>query len=323
MTWQADLSVSELLVYWDIYAQPSREFPEMVRKGKKYSASSSSGLIMACWCQKRKVDPEIVNVDVQPTNLQMRCNAVMSMEQNVCGMVPAPCCICAAKSRRPLLKAKGSSLRYQQGVPNKVASDSLMTHTKVRHSGFVLYFFLPVIHTLMISMIVLLPFLNINISTTTNNYNNKTVLCLCLCRAVRGAVGDGNAHSPEVAGLRGGCDALCHFRLLCGVDCLHPSHHGGTLSFSARAPFTLVRLSQSWTDRKAERVVRLQYLVNTCWLTKTIDMLHLLNVLYVKWCSKFLIYCIYWYISLIWHQVMISCWISWIHIFGFGLFWKT
>lgn len=90
-------------------------------------------------------------------------------------------------------------------------------------------------------MIVLLPFLDINISPTTTNYNNKTV-CLCLCRAVRGAVGDGNAHSPEVAGLRGGCDALSHFRLLCGVDRLHPSHHGGTLGFSARAPFTLVRL---------------------------------------------------------------------------------
>lgn len=57
-------------------------------------------------------------------------------------------------------------------------------------------------------------------------------------------MGDGDANSPEVAGLRGSCDRFCHFCLLCRVDCLDPSHHGGTLSFPSRAPFTLVRLSR-------------------------------------------------------------------------------
>lgn len=83
-----------------------------------------------------------------------------------------------------------------------------------------------------------------------NDYNYKwnKLSCLCPCRAVRGAVGDGDANSPEVAGLRGGCSPLFRFCLLCHIDHLHPSHHGGTLGFSARTAFTLVRLPQelSW-----------------------------------------------------------------------------
>lgn len=196
---------------------------------------------MLCLCQKRKVDQEIVNVDEQPTNLRLRCNAVMSIwnkmfvewfQHLVASVLPRVGGLFWRQKEVPC----GTSRVYPIKWP--------VIHTCDSHSGFVLYFFQPVIHTPMISMIVLLPSLNIS-STANNNYNNKTVLRLCLCRAVRGAVGDGNAHSPEVAGLRGSCDTLCHFRLLCGVDCFHPSHHGGTLSFSARASFTLVRLTSA------------------------------------------------------------------------------
>lgn len=58
-------------------------------------------------------------------------------------------------------------------------------------------------------------------------------------------MGDGDAPSPQVARLRGSCNPLCDFCLLCNIDRVHPSDHGGTLSFSARAPFTLVSLSES------------------------------------------------------------------------------
>lgn len=64
---------------------------------------------------------------------------------------------------------------------------------------------------------------------------------LCLCRVVRGAVGHGDAHCIEMAGLCGSSNALCDFCLLCCIDHLHPAHHGGTLSFSPCASFTLVR----------------------------------------------------------------------------------
>lgn len=55
-------------------------------------------------------------------------------------------------------------------------------------------------------------------------------------------MGDGDAYCPEVAGLRGKCNPLCDFRLLCLVDHLHPSDYGGTVSFPARAASTLVRM---------------------------------------------------------------------------------
>lgn len=55
-------------------------------------------------------------------------------------------------------------------------------------------------------------------------------------------MGDGDAYCPEMAGLRGICNPLCDIRLLFNTDHLHPSDYGGTLSFSARAPFALVRM---------------------------------------------------------------------------------
>lgn len=55
-------------------------------------------------------------------------------------------------------------------------------------------------------------------------------------------MGDGDAYCPEVAGLRGICSPLCDFCLLFNIDHLHPSDYGGTLSFSARTPFALVRM---------------------------------------------------------------------------------
>lgn len=64
---------------------------------------------------------------------------------------------------------------------------------------------------------------------------------LCLCRVVRGAMGHGDAHCIEMAGLCGRSNALCDFCLLCCIDHLHPAHHGGTLSFPPCASFTLVR----------------------------------------------------------------------------------
>lgn len=70
------------------------------------------------------------------------------------------------------------------------------------------------------------------------------VTSLCLCRAVRGAVGDGDANCPEVAGIRGICNPRCDFRVLCCVNHLHPSGYGGTLRFPARTPFALVRMVQ-------------------------------------------------------------------------------
>lgn len=55
-------------------------------------------------------------------------------------------------------------------------------------------------------------------------------------------MGDGDAYCPKVAGICGKCNPLCDFRLLCLVDCFHPSNYGGTVSFPARAPSTLVRM---------------------------------------------------------------------------------
>lgn len=64
---------------------------------------------------------------------------------------------------------------------------------------------------------------------------------LCLFRVVRGAVGDGDAYCPEVAGLCGIRHPLCDFRLLFCTDHLHSADYGGALSFPARTPFALVR----------------------------------------------------------------------------------
>lgn len=67
---------------------------------------------MPCCCQERKVDQEIVNVDLQPTNF---ATAVQ-------------CCHDEKKE---------SPMQCWPSVPNKVASDSVMAHSKVRHSGLV------------------------------------------------------------------------------------------------------------------------------------------------------------------------------------------
>lgn len=61
-------------------------------------------------------------------------------------------------------------------------------------------------------------------------------------------MGDGDAHCPEVAGLCGRCNPLCDFRLLCLVDHLHPSDYGGTVSFPACAPSTLVRMVEMYSN---------------------------------------------------------------------------
>lgn len=55
-------------------------------------------------------------------------------------------------------------------------------------------------------------------------------------------MGDGDAKSPDLAGICGICYPRSDFRLLCCVNCLHPSDYGGALSFLARTPFALVRM---------------------------------------------------------------------------------
>lgn len=52
-----------------------------------------------------------------------------------------------------------------------------------------------------------------------------------------------------MARLRGSCSPLCDFRLLRCADSLHPSGHGGALSFLARAPSALVRMTEGLRQR--------------------------------------------------------------------------
>lgn len=74
-------------------------------------------------------------------------------------------------------------------------------------------------------------------------------------RAVRGALGDGDAYRPKRARLRGICGPVCSLFLLRCADSLHPPGHGGPVCLPACLASALVR---DWEmvggkDRMSER----------------------------------------------------------------------
>ncbi len=77
------------------------------------------------------VEREIRNMDVQPTNLQQLCDAIMSIWTKI----SEECFQHLVKSVpwriKAVLKAKGGPTQYQQGVPNKVANECVYIYINI------------------------------------------------------------------------------------------------------------------------------------------------------------------------------------------------
>ncbi len=69
------------------------------------------------------VEWEIRIMDVQPTNLQQLCDAIMSIWTKISEECFQHLVESMPRRIKAVLKAKGGLTRYLQGVPNKVASE--------------------------------------------------------------------------------------------------------------------------------------------------------------------------------------------------------
>ncbi len=68
------------------------------------------------------VEREILIVDVQPTNLQQLRDAIMSIWTKISEEYFQQLVESMPRRIKAVLKSKGGTTRYKQGVPNKVAS---------------------------------------------------------------------------------------------------------------------------------------------------------------------------------------------------------
>ncbi len=77
------------------------------------------------------VEREIRIMDVQPTNLQQLCDAIMSIWTKI----SEECFQHLVESMpwriKAVLNAKGGPTQYQHGVPNKVACKYILTHYRL------------------------------------------------------------------------------------------------------------------------------------------------------------------------------------------------
>ncbi len=86
------------------------------------------------------VEREISIIDVQPTNLQQLCDAIMSIWTNISEECFQHLVESMPRRIKAVLKLKVGPTRYKQGVPNKVANECIFLYIK-------LFFFLGRAHS--------------------------------------------------------------------------------------------------------------------------------------------------------------------------------
>ncbi len=83
-------------------------------------------------------------MDVQLTNLQQLCDAIMSILTKISEQCFQHLVESMPRRIKAVLKAaKGGPTRYLQGVPNKVASECIHTHTHTHtHTHIYIYIYI-------------------------------------------------------------------------------------------------------------------------------------------------------------------------------------